>query len=155
MKTTIEYNKVKILNDTEGGRPAKGQALIDAVAAAQDAVDDPEADADQLKAANESMTKAAQELWEIVTKAELEALIESANGYLDGNYTEESLEALQTAITAAQAVANNDDATTAEVTEAITNLANAIAALESITLDTSAVAHEIELVNEMVANIDD
>ena len=123
--------------------------------AAQDAVDDPEADADQLKAANEAMTKAAQELWEIVTKAELEALIESANGYLDGNYTEESLEALQTAITAAQAVANNDDATTSEVTDAITDLANAIAALESITLDTSALAHEIELVTEMVANIDD
>ncbi|HJC35600.1 MAG TPA: FIVAR domain-containing protein, partial [Candidatus Merdibacter merdavium] len=130
-------------------------ALRDAVQAAQDAVDDPEADADQLKAANKAMTKAAQELWEIVTKAELEALIESANGYLDGNYTEESLEALQTAITAAQAAANNDDATTAEVTEAITNLANAIAALESITLDTSALAHEIELVTEMVANIDD
>ncbi len=118
-------------------------------------MDDPEADADQLKAANKAMTKAAQELWEIVTKDELEALIEAANGYLDGNYTEESLEALQTAIEAAQAAANNDDATTAEVTEAITNLANAIAALESVTLDTSALAHEIELVTEMVANIDD
>ena len=155
VQATIDFINENILNDTEGLRPAKVQALIDAVAAAQDAVDDPEADADQLKAANEAMTKAAQELWEIVTKAELEALIESANGYLDGNYTEESLEALQTAITAAQAVANNDDATTSEVTAAITDLANAIAALESITLDTSALAHEIELVTEMVANIDD
>ena len=60
---------------------------------------------------------------------------------------------LQTAIEAAQAAANNDDATTAEVTEAITSLANAIAGLESIKLDTSALAHEIELVTEMVANI--
>ena len=99
------------------------------------------------------MTKAAQELWEIVTKAELEALIEAANGYLDGDYTAESLEALQAAITAAQTVANNDDATTSEVTDAITDLANAIAGLESITLDTSALEHEIELVTEMVANI--
>ena len=153
VQATIDFINENILNDTEGLRPAKVQALRDAVQAAQDAVDDPEADADQLKAANKAMTKAAQELWEIVTKDELEALIESANGYLDGNYTEESLEALQTAITAAQAAANNDDATTAEVTEAITNLANAIAALESITLDTSALAHEIELVTEMVANI--
>ena len=110
--------------------------------------------ADALKAANKAMTKAAQELWEIVTKAELEALIEAANGYLNGNYTEESIAILQDAITNAQAAANNDDATTAEVTDAITNLANAIAALESITLDTSALAHEIELVTEMVANID-
>ena len=129
------------------------QALRDAVKAAQDVVDDPDATADELKAANKAMTKAAQELWKIVTKAELEALIEAANGYLDGDYTAESLEALQAAITAAQAVANNDDATTAEVTDAITNLSNAIAGLESITLDTSALAHEIELVTEMVANI--
>ena len=101
------------------------------------------------------MTKAAQELWEIVTKAELEALIEAANGYLDGDYTAESLEALQTAIEAAQNVAINDDATTSEVTDAITSLANAIASLEEITLDTSALAHEIELATEMAANIDD
>ena len=154
VQATIDFINENILNDTEGLRPAKVQTLRDAVQAAQDAVDDPEADADQLKAANKAMTKAAQELWEIVTKAELEALIEAANGYLDGDYTAESLEALQTAITAAQAVANNDDATTAEVTDAITNLSNAIAGLESITLDTSALAHEIELVTEMVANID-
>ena len=155
VQATIDFINENILNDTEGLRPAKVQALRDAVKAAQDVVDDPDASADELKAANKAMTKAAQELWEIVTKAEQEALIESANGYLDGNYTEESLEALQTAITAAQAVANNDDATTSEVTAAITDLANAIAALESITLDTSALAHEIELVTEMVANIDD
>ena len=153
VQATIDFINENILNDTEGLRPAKVQALRDAVQAAQDAVDDPEADADQLKAANKAMTKAAQELWEIVTKAELEALIEAANGYLDGDYTAESLEALQAAITAAQTVANNDDATTSEVTDAITDLANAIAALESITLDTSALEHEIELVTEMVANI--
>ena len=104
---------------------------------------------------SEAMTKAAQELWEIVTKAELEALIEAANGYLDGDYTAESLEALQAAITAAQAVADNDDATTAEVTEAITNLADAIAGLESTIVDTSALEHEIELTRQILANIDD
>src|SRR5699024_769739 len=85
---------------------------------------------------------------------ELNALIEAANGYLDGDYTAESLEALQAAITAAQAAAINDDATTAEVTDAITNLSSAIAGLEAITLDTSALEHEIELVTEMIANLD-
>ena len=34
----------------------------------------------------------------------------------------------------------------------IMNLANAIAGLEQIMLDTSALAHEIDLVTEMVAN---
>ena len=153
VQATIDFINENILNDVEGLRPGKVEALKDAVKAAQDVVNDPEATAEELKAVNKAMTKAAQELWEIVSKAELDALIKAANGYLDGDYTAESLQALQTAIEAAQAVAGNGDATVAEVTEAITNLSDAIAGLESITLDTSALEHEIELVNEMLANI--
>ena len=155
VQATIDFINENILSDMEGLRPGKVQAMVNAVKAAQDVVDDPDATADELKAANRAMTKAAQELWEIVSKAELNALIEAANGYLEGDYTAESLEALQTALTAAQDTAANDDATTAEVTEAITNLADAIANLEKITLDTSALEHEIEIVIEMIANIDD
>ena len=154
VQATIDFIKEHILTNVEGLRPAKVQALKDAVKAAQDVVNDPDATADELKAANKTMTKAAQELWEIVAKTELNALIEAASGYLDGDYTTESLEALQAAIESAQAVAGNDDATVAEVTEAITNLSSAIAGLESITLDTSALEHEIELVTEMIANLD-
>ena len=154
VQATIDFIKENILTNVEGLRPGKVQALINAMDAAQDVVNDPDATADELKAANRVMSKAAQELWEIVTKAELEALIEAANGYLDDEYTSESLEALQTAIEAAQTVAINDDATTAEVTEAITNLSNAIAGLvEEAGIDKSALAYEIELVNEMLANI--
>ena len=153
VQATIDFINENILNDVEGLRPGKVQALKDAVQAAQTLVNNPDATVDELRAANKALTKAAQELWEIVSKAELNALIEAANGYLDGNYTAESLQALQTAIEAAQAVAGNDDATTAEVTQAITSLSDAIAGLESITLDTSALEHEIELVNEMLANI--
>ncbi|MFR3895608.1 MAG: hypothetical protein ACLTYJ_10875, partial [Merdibacter sp.] len=155
VQATIDFIKENILTNVDGIRPGKVQALKDAVAAAQTVVDDPDATADELKAANKAMTKAAQELWEIVSKAELNALITAAKGYLDGDYTAESLEALQAAIDAAQAVAGNDDATTAEVTQAITNLSDAIANLEKITLDTSALEHEIELVSEMIANLDD
>ena len=156
VQATIEFINENILTNVDGIRPGKVQALKDAVAAAEDLLANADASADELKAANEAMTKAAQELWEIVSKAELNALIEAANGYLDGEYTAESLEALQTAITAAQAVADNDDATTSEVTEAITNLSDAIAGLvEEAGVDKSALAHEIELVNEMIANLDD
>ena len=155
VQATIDFINEHILINVDNVRPGKVQALRDAVKAAQDVVDDPDATADELKAANKAMTKAAQELWEIVTKAEMEALIEAAKGYLDEDYTAESLEELRTAITAAQAVAGNDDATTAEVTQAITNLSDAIANLEKITLDTSALEHEIELVTEMIANLDD
>ena len=121
VQATIDFINENILNNAEGLRPGKVDALEAAVEAAQTLVDDPDTTADELKAANKAMTKAAQELWEIVTKAELEALIEAANGYLDGDYTAESLEALQTAIEAAQTVAINDDATTSEVTDAITS----------------------------------
>ena len=155
VQATIDFINDNILTNVEGIRPGKVEALKAAVAAAQDVVNDPDATADALKAANKAMTKAAQELWEIVSKAELNALIEAANGYLDGDYTAESLDALQAAIESAQAVADNDDATTAEVTQAITNLSDAIAGLEAITLDTSALEHETELVNEMLANLDD
>ena len=154
VQATIDFINENILNNVEGLRPGKLQALKDAVAAAEELLASEDATADELKAANKAMTKAAQELWEIVAKTELNALIEAANGYLDGSYTAESLEALQAAIDAAQAAAINDDATVAEVTEAITNLSNAIAGLESITLDTSALEHEIELVTEMIANLD-
>ena len=154
VQATINFINENILNDVEGLRPGKVEALKDAVAAAEELLASEDATADELKAANKAMTKAAQELWEIVAKTELNALIEAANGYLDGSYTTESLEALQAAIDAAQAVAINDDATTAEVTDAITNLSSAIANLETITLDTSALEHEIELVSEMIANID-
>ena len=153
VQATIDFIKEHILTNVEGLRPAKVQALKDAVQAAQTLVNNPGATADALKAANKAMTKAAQELWEIVSKAELNALIEAASGYLDGDYTTESLDALQAAIESAQTVAINDNATTAEVTEAITNLSDAIANLETITLDTSALEHEIELVTEMIANI--
>ena len=154
VQATIDFIKEHILTNVDNVRPGKVQALKDAVAAAEELLASEDATADELKAANKAMTKAAQELWEIVSKAELNALIEAANGYLDGDYTTESLEALQAAITAAQTVAANEDATTAEVTEAITNLSDAISNLEAITLDTSALEHEIELVTEMIANLD-
>ena len=154
VQATIDFIKEHILTNVDNVRPGKVQTLKDAVAAAEELLASEDATADELKAANKAMTKAAQELWEIVAKTELNALIEAANGYLDGDYTTESLEALQVAITAAQTIANNDNATTNEVTDAITNLANAIAGLESIKLDTSALEHEVELVTEMIANLD-
>ena len=143
------------MTNVDNVRPGKVQALKDAVAAAEELLASEDATADALKAANKAMTKAAQELWEIVSKTELNALIEAANGYLDGDYTTESLEALQAAIESAQTVAINDDATTAEVTQAITDLSSAIAGLESIQLDTSALEHEIELAEQILSNIDD
>ena len=155
VQATIDFINENILTNVEGLRPGKVEALIDTVEAAQTLVDNPEATADELKAANEAMSKAAQELWEIVSKAELEDMIEAAKSYLSKEYTQASKDALQAAIDAAQAVAINEDATTAEVTGAIMNLSDAIAALESEALDKSALQFEIDIVKEMIENIDD
>ena len=103
----------------------------------------------------DSLEAVAEDGRVIVSKAELNALIETAEAIEADGYTEMSYRALQAAITAAKTVAANDDATTSEVTTAITDLASAIAGLEQITLDTSALEHEIELAEQILANIDD
>src|SRR5699024_3737555 len=69
VQATIDFINENILTNEEGLRPAKVQALKDAIMAAQELLADEEATADQLKAANEEMTKTAQELWEILTKS--------------------------------------------------------------------------------------
>ena len=109
VQATIDFINENILNDAEGtpsGQGAGAERRRPGRAGCQWTIFFLAQTADELKAANEAMSKAAQELWEIVTKAELEALIEAANGYLDGDYTAESLDALQTAIEAAQAASD-------------------------------------------------
>ena len=155
VQATIDFINEHILNDVEGLRPGKEQALRDAVAAAKNVLADENASADALKAANKAMTKAVHELWEIVAKDELNAMITAGEGYLEGEYTPESIAVLQAAIDAGRTVAANEDATVAEVSGAISAIADAIAGLERVTLDTSALEHEIELVSEMLKNIDD
>ena len=110
---------------------------------------------DEVDAAEEKLSLALDALVRIEDKTELNALIEKAEAYLEGEYTAESIAALRTAIDAAKIVADDVDAAAEEVSEAITNLSSAIAGLEKIRLDTSALEHEIELVSEMLASLDD
>lgn len=153
---TIKYVKENILNDTEGLRPGKVQELKDAVAEAEKLVADPEATAEQLSASLTKVTEKVQELWEIVNKDELNAVITSAKAISKEGYTEESYNSLQEAIAAAEKVAGNDDATTAQVKDAISSVAEAIANLEKeAVLDKTALEKEIGLVEKMVENIDD
>ena len=155
LKATIDYINEHILTNVDNVRPGKVQELKTAVAEAYQVYLDADATDEEIQTAIRTLTEKAQELWEIVSKAELNALIETAEAIEADGYTEMSYRALQAAITAAKTVAANDDATTSEVTTAITDLASAIAGLEQITLDTSALVHEIELVTQMVENIAD
>ena len=97
--------------------------LKTAVAEAYQVYMNEDATADETRAAIRTLSEKAQELWMIVSKAELNALIESAEAISADGYTDLTYRALQAAITAAKSVAANDNATTSEVTTAITNLA--------------------------------
>ena len=155
LKVTIDYINEHILTNMDNVRPGKVQEMKTAVAEAYQVYLDADATDEEIQTVIRTLTEKAQELWEIVSKAELNALIETAEAIEADGYTEMSYRALQAAITAAKTVAANDDATTSEVTTAITDLASAIAGLEQITLDTSALEHEIELAEQILANIDD
>ena len=156
LEETFKYVKENILNDTEGLRPGKVQELKDAVAEAEELLANPEVTADQLKSSLTKVIQKVQELWEIVNKDELNAVIASAKAIKAEGYTEESYDVLQEAIKAAEKVAANDDATTTEVSNAITAITDAIAGLEKTDIvDKSALEYEIGLAEIIVANIDD
>ncbi len=57
VQATINFINENILNDVEGLRPGKVEALKDAVAAAEELLASEDATADELKAANKAMTK--------------------------------------------------------------------------------------------------
>ncbi|NEG88716.1 beta-sandwich domain-containing protein [Bifidobacterium aerophilum] len=65
-------------------------------------------------------------------KTELNDLIAKAEGYAEGNYTEESLAALKTALEAAQKVSADENATAYDVALATANLTTAINGLEAV-----------------------
>lgn len=68
-------------------------------------------------------------------KTDLKAKIEEAERLQQADYKPETWTALQTALTAAEAVYANVNATQAQVNTALTNLTNAIAGLEKVTPD--------------------
>ena len=152
---TIDYIEENILPNLDNVRPGKVQELETAIAQAYQVYNNANATDDEIRTAIRTLSEKAQELWEIVSKAELNALIEAAEAIEADGHTAESYEALQAAIAAAKGTAADDNATTSDVTRAITNLSTAIANLEKITLDTSALEHEIELAEQILANIDD
>ncbi len=152
---TIDYGKEELAN-AENVRPGQLKKLEEAIAAAEAVVADPEATVEEVKAADVAITKAVQELYEIVNKDELKAVIAEAKKITADGYTAESFQALADAIAAGEKVAANDDATTTEVSNAITAITDAIAGLEKTDIvDKSALEYEIGLAEIIVANIDD
>lgn len=144
-------NETLASSEIENVRPGQVAALEAAVAAGQALLDEDSTDIVKLQAAIEQIVKANSELWEIVDKAEINSLIQTAEA-ITGNYTSASMAALKEAIKAAKAVASNDDATLAEVDEACTALRAAIKGLVEIA-NKDKLADEIAKANQILANI--
>lgn len=154
LEATIANAKVQV-EEAVNARPGAIDAVNAAIEAGETVLADENATADDYKEAITNITVAIQQLWDIVSKDELNAVIEEAEAITADGYTEDSYNNLQSAIDAAKEVAANDDATTDEVTNAITSVLDAIAGLVREGLDTSALENWIETVEQMVANIDD
>lgn len=145
-------NETLASSEIENVRPSKVAALEEAVAAGQALLDEDSNDIVKLHEAIENIVKANSELWEIVDKAEINSLLETAEA-ITGNYTSASMAALKEAIKAAKAVAANDDASLAEVNEACTALRAAIKGLVELA-NKDKLADEIAKANQILANID-
>ncbi len=145
-------NETLASSEIENVRPSKVEALEKAVAAGQALIDEDSNDSAKLHEAIENIVKAHSELWEVVDKAEINSLIETAEG-ITGNYTSASIAALKEAIKAAKAVAANEDATLAEVNEACAALREAIDGLVELA-DKDKLADEIAKAKRILANID-
>lgn len=107
------------------------QELSEAVVEGKAVMNDPGASQEEVDAA---ASKILDKLAELAKKADvrsLEALIKSAKNLLDGNYTGESLEDLQAAVEAAEAVLNDSDRADDALGEAYGNLIDAIVHLQA------------------------
>ena len=94
LKATIDYINEHILTNVDNVRPGKVQELKTAVAEAYQVYLDADATDEEIQTAIRTLTEKAQELWEIVSKAELNALIETAEAIEADGYTEMSYRAL-------------------------------------------------------------
>jgi len=112
---------------------ASWKALQTAIANAQAVANSSTATQAQVDAQVTALQKAIDELTEKVTKTALNAKLAQAKAIQTGNYTDDTWNALQTAIANAQAVANSSTATQAQVDAQVTALQNAIDGLRENT----------------------
>lgn len=152
-KTIANANAILEDEGISNKRPAKVQALKDAVLAAQALVDNGSTDTDAIMTAISSITKAAQELYNIVDKTELSTVIERAEALKEGNYSSDTWTALLKAVADAKLVVANDDATTAEVDTAYKNVVAATKNLAPI-VNRDALEVQIAEAESIVENID-
>ena len=155
LKAAIEGAKA-ILADTEGLEqytPESVEALRSALAEAERVYAEESADQETVNAATRSLMDAVTGLVVEDKDTRLDILIQKAEELLTNSdqYTSASVENLQTALDAAKAVAQNDQATDEEINEAYDNLAEAMASLVR-KADKSELKTALDKANEILAD---
>ncbi len=110
--------------DTTGMTPESVQALEDAIDAAEDVLNDPDATVEEIQDAIDAIEDAINGL--TPDKSELEEKIEESENTDTTGMTPESVQALEDAITAGENVLNDPDATVEEIQDAIDAIEDAI-----------------------------
>ncbi len=126
--------RIEQLKDTQNQNytPGSWAAFEDALENARAVAAAADPSQQEVDAALEALNSAYAALTEIADKSDLNALIEDAEAYVGSDYTAASFETFESALKAARAVAENDDATAEQVAEAISALQSAIAQLAKL-----------------------
>ncbi len=117
-------NEMKSL-DKDDYTDASWKALEDALASAETVADNASASQTDVDAAQAALQSAQSGLVKKGDKTELNKAIESAKGLKESDYTAESWKAFQQALNAAEAVANDSNATQSDVDAALKDLQSA------------------------------
>ncbi|MGL4741276.1 MAG: hypothetical protein ACRC41_10785 [Sarcina sp.] len=141
-----EINTAKGMN-TDGYTPDSVKTLQGAITAAQGVVNNKDATVQDVTTAMTNLQNAVKGL--VVNTEGLQTEINTAKGMNTDGYTPDSVKILQSAITAAQAVVSNKDASVQDVTTAMTNLQNAI---KGLVVNTEALQNEINTAKGMSTN---
>lgn len=139
--------------DTSDDKPARVQALTDALTAAQKVLDDPDATQADADSAFTTLLQALTNLQEIADRTDLNALIATVQAFDGGKYTKASWQALQTALTAAQAATANLDNDASDIQTAYNNLSAAATALVPIA-NKASLNNSIALASQILADAD-
>ncbi len=139
--------------DTTGMTPESIQALEDAIAAAEDVLNDPDSDAAALADAIDSVENAVDGL--TPDKTELEQAITVAEGIDTTDLPQELVDALEDAITNGQTVDNNDDATVQDIADAVDAIEDAIADILQNAIDEANATDTTGMTPESIQALED
>ena len=133
-KTTLKFAIKDAGSIIESGKytPATVQAVKDAIADGQKIYDHRGSDQDQVDGAVKAIDKALDGLTRPADRTDINKTVDKAKQSVNGNYTQASKDAVQSAIDKANAVINDENATQKQVDEAEVAVKDAVKGLTNV-----------------------